>query len=71
MYGSFVQSKMHREGVTCDDCHEPHRLELRSEGNTVCYRCHLPDRFDVPAHHHHAPGSPGADAPRGGRTALP
>ena len=28
-YGSFVQSRMFRAGVTCSDCHEPHGLELR------------------------------------------
>ena len=26
VYGSFLQSKMHREGVTCGDCHDPHSL---------------------------------------------
>jgi predicted CXXCH cytochrome family protein len=59
-YGSFVQSRMHREGVVCTDCHEPHGAGLRSPGNGLCYRCHHPDRFDVPAHHHHPRGSEGA-----------
>ena len=26
-YGSFIQSRMFHEGVTCSDCHEPHSLE--------------------------------------------
>ena len=31
-YGSFVQSRMFAEGVTCSDCHDPHRPELRASG---------------------------------------
>ncbi len=52
-WGSFVQSRMQRAGVVCSDCHEPHRAALRAPGNAVCARCHLPARFDTPAHHHH------------------
>jgi Tfp pilus assembly protein PilF len=59
-YGSFLQSRMHREGVTCSNCHEPHDLSLRSTTpNGVCAQCHLPARFDTAAHHHHAQGSAG------------
>jgi len=39
-YGSFLQSRMFHEGVTCSDCHEPHVLALRAEGNYVCLQCH-------------------------------
>src|SRR6185436_5135828 len=39
-YGSFVQSRMYRAGVTCSDCHEPHSLKLRADGNALCSRCH-------------------------------
>lgn len=53
-YGSFLQSKMHGAGVTCSDCHDPHSLELRAPGNTLCGRCHDPQIFDTPAHHHHS-----------------
>jgi tetratricopeptide (TPR) repeat protein len=60
VYGSFVQSKMYAAGVTCSDCHEPHSLRLRAEGNAVCGSCHLPDRYDTPAHHHHEAGSAAA-----------
>jgi predicted CXXCH cytochrome family protein len=56
-WGSFVQSRMHRAGVTCSDCHDPHRAALRSEGNAVCTRCHVPAKFDTPAHHHHRAAS--------------
>jgi tetratricopeptide (TPR) repeat protein len=60
-YGSFLQSKMHREGVTCSSCHEPHSLGLRSAtANGVCAQCHRSERFDTTAHHHHADGSAGA-----------
>jgi len=60
VYGSFMQSKMNAVGVTCSDCHEPHSLALRAPGNGVCLQCHQADRYDVSAHHFHAPDSPGA-----------
>jgi hypothetical protein len=56
-YGSFLQSRMYREGVTCSDCHEPH-LKLRAEGNNVCLQCHSV-KYDSPQHHFHQPGSVG------------
>jgi predicted CXXCH cytochrome family protein len=59
-WGSFVQSRMQRAGVTCADCHEPHRTTLREPGNAVCAQCHLPAKFDTPAHHHHRPEGEGA-----------
>jgi Flp pilus assembly protein TadD len=60
VYGSFLQSRMHAAGVTCSDCHEPHSLRLRAEGNAVCARCHLASRYDTPDHHHHEAGTQGA-----------
>jgi Flp pilus assembly protein TadD len=60
-YGSFLQSRMFRMGVTCSNCHEPHSLKLRAAGNQVCAQCHLPAKFDVEAHSHHKPGSAGAE----------
>ncbi len=60
VYGSFIQSPMYRQGVVCGDCHEPHSLKLRAEGNAVCARCHPATRYDATEHHHHQPGSPGA-----------
>ena len=59
-YGSFVQSRMYHAGVTCSDCHEPHSLALRAEGNGLCSQCHMPAKFDAAEHHHHQPGSAGA-----------
>ena len=71
VYGSFLQSKMYRAGVRCGDCHDPHDLSLRAQGNALCKQCHgtqPPTRFstlaarnyDTPAHHFHAPGTPGS-----------
>ena len=47
VYGSFVQSKMYRAGVTCSDCHNPHSGELKTgpEPNDVCGQCHAPAVF--------------------------
>jgi Flp pilus assembly protein TadD len=59
-WGSFAQSRMHANGVTCADCHEPHSLKLRAQGNAVCAQCHQPAKYDLPTHTHHAQGTPGA-----------
>lgn len=59
-WGSFQQSRMHAAGVRCSDCHEPHGLGLHVQGNALCNVCHLPERYDTPAHHKHAPAGPGA-----------
>jgi Tfp pilus assembly protein PilF len=59
-YASFRQSRMFMQGVTCSDCHEPHSLQLRAEGNGVCHQCHEPAKYDVTSHHRHAEGSPAA-----------
>jgi len=56
-YGSFVQSRMFRAGVTCSDCHDPHGLGLRASGNAVCGQCHAATKFDTTEHHHHVMGS--------------
>ncbi len=60
VYGSFLQSKMYATGVTCSDCHEPHSLKLRAQGNGVCTKCHLAAKFDSNLHHHHDAESTGA-----------
>ncbi|HVH07420.1 MAG TPA: tetratricopeptide repeat protein [Myxococcota bacterium] len=60
-YGSFIQSPMYAAGVRCGDCHDPHSLALRAEGNAVCAQCHQPEVFDRPEHHRHAAGSAGAE----------
>lgn len=53
VWGSFTQSKMHEAGVTCSDCHDPHSLKLRAQGDAVCAQCHLPTRFAITGHHGH------------------
>ncbi len=59
-YGSFLQSRMYHEGVTCSDCHEPHSLKLKSDGNGVCTQCHLASKYDSDSHHSHKTSSSGA-----------
>lgn len=60
-YGSFLQSRMARAGVTCSDCHDPHQGGQRAPGNAICAKCHLATRYDAAEHHRHAPGSAGAE----------
>jgi len=52
VYGSFLQSRMYANGVTCTDCHNPHaaRLITAPDQNGVCARCHLPARFTTTEH---------------------
>ncbi|HTE06243.1 MAG TPA: tetratricopeptide repeat protein [Planctomycetota bacterium] len=58
-WGSFLQSRMHAAGVACVDCHDPHSSRTRLPGNALCARCHAPELFDTPAHHHHEAGGAG------------
>jgi predicted CXXCH cytochrome family protein len=71
VYGSFLQSAMYARGVRCSDCHDPHSLELRAEGNSLCTQCHTESgnprfpsltarAYDTPEHHFHEPGSAGS-----------
>jgi predicted CXXCH cytochrome family protein len=59
-YGSFLQSKMYANRVQCSDCHDPHSLKLKFTGNQLCAQCHVPAKYDTPAHHRHPAGSAGA-----------
>jgi predicted CXXCH cytochrome family protein len=59
-YGSFIQSRMYHAGVTCSDCHDPHSLGLRADGNNLCLQCHSADKYDSPRHHFHKVGTAGA-----------
>ena len=62
-YQAFRQSKMFSKGVTCSDCHQPHDLQLRAEGNAVCAGCHAAAVYDTPAHtRHDAAAAPAAVA---------
>ncbi|HEY5679541.1 MAG TPA: cytochrome c3 family protein [Pseudomonadales bacterium] len=71
VYGSFLQSRMHAQGVSCSNCHDPHSAELRATGNDVCTGCHseagradfptlTKARYDASAHHFHSDGGPGS-----------
>jgi len=60
VYGSFLQSKMYQAGVICKDCHEPHSGKVYSDGNALCYRCHMATEFGTRKHHFHDPAKAGA-----------
>jgi tetratricopeptide (TPR) repeat protein len=51
-YGSFLQSRMYHENVKCSDCHDPHSLKLKFEGNALCAQCH--QKYDNKTHHFHS-----------------
>jgi predicted CXXCH cytochrome family protein len=53
VFGSFLQSKMYKKGVTCNNCHNSHTGKVRIQGNGLCSQCHKPEVFDSPQHHHH------------------
>ena len=54
VYGSFMQSRMYREGVKCTDCHDPHSLKLKYDDNRLCTtECHTAGKYDGFAHHRH------------------
>ncbi|MHC1778016.1 MAG: tetratricopeptide repeat protein [Lentimicrobium sp.] len=52
-YGSFTQSKMYMKDVRCGDCHDPHSLKRKFEGNALCTQCHRADEYDTFNHHFH------------------
>lgn len=59
VYGSFLQSKMYRAGVACNDCHELHSLKLHSKGDNLCLRCHADSKYASEQHHFHELGTEG------------
>lgn len=58
-YGSFLQSKMAMQGVTCSNCHNPHSGKVKIEGNGLCLQCHNAEH-DKPKHTLHESGTPGS-----------
>ncbi|WP_246129142.1 ammonia-forming cytochrome c nitrite reductase subunit c552 [Colwellia demingiae] len=60
VYGSFLQSKMYKNGVVCTDCHNPHTAELKLPIETLCLQCHQSDNYASTQHHKHPENSTGA-----------
>lgn len=60
VYGSFLQSKMHKAGVVCSNCHNPHSGQVYDQSNNLCTSCHKAEVFDRSEHHHHKTNSTGA-----------
>ena len=59
VYGSFIQSKMYHNNVSCKNCHNPHSLKLIQTGNALCMTCHLP-KYNTQEHHYHKPDTDGS-----------
>ncbi len=61
VYGSFTQSKMHKQRVRCTFCHDAHSLKLKFDDNRLCYQCHVKEKYSGYKHHFHKlPGEEGA-----------
>ena len=60
VYGSFLQSKMYKKGVTCKDCHNVHSGQLKIPKDNVCSQCHMPSLYQTTDHHKHKEGDTGA-----------
>ncbi len=58
--GSFMQSKMHQQGVTCMNCHNAHTGKVFFDDNRLCAQCHSPAEYERVSHLMHEPGSTGA-----------
>ncbi|QCZ94919.1 tetratricopeptide repeat protein [Salinimonas iocasae] len=58
VWGSFLQSKMFKAGVTCTNCHNPHSGQLVRSGNQTCTQCHATNVFDDVSHHGHTNTGP-------------
>jgi predicted CXXCH cytochrome family protein len=39
-FAAFLGSRMHKGGVWCLDCHQPHSAKTLFRGNDLCLRCH-------------------------------
>lgn len=59
VYGSFLQSKMFDANVNCVDCHNPHSMKLKIEGNGLCLQCHSAEEYQAPTHLNHSADSAG------------
>ncbi|MCC5453291.1 ammonia-forming cytochrome c nitrite reductase subunit c552 [Rheinheimera sp. UJ51] len=57
VYGSFLQSRMYEAGVNCIDCHNPHTMKVKVEGNGLCLQCHAANTYDGIKHTKHPSNS--------------
>ncbi|NJB81266.1 tetratricopeptide repeat protein [Wenyingzhuangia aestuarii] len=60
VYGSFVQSKMYHNGVSCKDCHNVHSTKRKFNDNRLCLQCHEGPKYDTESHHKHPMGTESA-----------
>ena len=60
VFGSYLQSKMYQQGVTCTDCHDAHTAQLHFPGDAVCFRCHAQAKYASKEHHFHQPETAGS-----------
>ena len=60
VFGSYLQSKMYHQGVTCTDCHDAHTAQLHFPADAVCFRCHSQVKYATREHHFHQPGTSGS-----------
>ncbi len=65
----YVRDAMYQHGITCMNCHEPHKLTntaKKRKGNEVCMKCHAfnsvigPHQPSLSEHTHHKPDSKGS-----------
>lgn len=53
VFSSFTQTRMYKSHVKCSDCHEPHSLKTKQQGNLLCLQCHDWQDYDTEKHHFH------------------
>jgi predicted CXXCH cytochrome family protein len=59
---AFTLSYMHRQGIRCTDCHNPHTGKRKLEGDALCLRCHfapVTNKIAITAEHSHHPAGKG------------
>jgi predicted CXXCH cytochrome family protein len=60
VYGSFLQSKMYKNGIDCSNCHNPHSTKLILPKAKLCLQCHQAATYQTTAHHQHKKNSTGS-----------
>ncbi|MBN2165861.1 MAG: hypothetical protein JW717_06245 [Marinilabiliaceae bacterium] len=53
VHASFLQSRMYKNGVKCNDCHDVHSGKRYFDDNRLCLQCHKKDVYDTEDHHFH------------------